>query len=136
MGLHFGDSTQPVITHHTYITHIPYIHYTYTTYIMGKKLNLAVDRVVSKQERGEAKEFQASNLNVMLAFQVNCPGCFLYALPLMNRLHDEFTNRGVYVFALSTAFEEFDLNTVEATEKLVQKGEIYGATRRALGSEH
>merc|ERR1712133_268791 len=125
MGLHFGDSTQPVITHHTYITHIPYIHYTYTTYIMGKKLNLAVDRVVSRQEGGQAKEFQASNLNVMLAFQVNCPGCFLYALPLMNRLHDEFTKRGANVFALSTAFEEFDLNTVEATEKLVQKRDLW-----------
>merc|ERR1712080_393710 len=36
-------------------------------------------------------------------------------------------HRGVNVFAVSTAFEEFDLNTVEATEKLVQKGEIFGA---------
>ena len=39
------------------------------------------------------------------------------------------------VFALSTAFEEFSLNTVSATTALVQKDQIFGATRNALGKD-
>ena len=40
------------------------------------------------------------------------------------------------VFALSTAFEEFSLNTASATAALVQKDQIFGATRNALGKDN
>ena len=100
-----------------------------------KKLKLSAGQVIPKHEGDHPKEFAASDLNMMLAFQVNCPGCFIHSLPFMNRLHERYAKQGVNVFALSTAFEEFDLNTVEATRKLVQKGEVFGATRRALGCD-
>ena len=102
---------------------------------MGRKLHLAVDKVVARQEGGQEEEFRPEDLNIMLAFQVNCPGCFMHAIPFLNSLHERYSKQGVQVFALSTAFEEFGLNTVWATTALVQKDQIFGATRNALGKD-
>jgi hypothetical protein len=45
-----------------------------------KKLELQFD----KELKGK---FNLKNLNILLVFQVNCPGCFSYALPLFNTLY-------------------------------------------------
>ncbi|MEO0406976.1 MAG: hypothetical protein AAF289_06460 [Cyanobacteria bacterium P01_A01_bin.135] len=74
-------------------------------------------------------EFDIKALNLLVVFQVNCPGCFLYALPLAARLHDQHGDR-VNVLGLSTAFEDFDLNTAENTRRLLESGEVVGMTKQ------
>ena len=73
-------------------------------------------------------DFQVKDLNLLLAFQVNCPGCFIYALPLAEKLHHQYGDR-LNVLGLSTAFEDFDLNTADYTQCLLETGEVVGATK-------
>ncbi len=73
--------------------------------------------------------FTPGRLNLLLAFQVNCPGCFIYALPLAARLQNLYGDR-LQVLGLSTAFEDFALNTLENTKKLLAAGELVGATEQ------
>ncbi len=72
--------------------------------------------------------FTIQSLNLILIFQVNCPGCFIYALPLAAKLYARYSDR-INILGLSTAFEDFDLNTAENTRKLLQSGEMVGVTR-------
>ncbi len=44
-------------------------------------------------------------------FQVNCPGCFLYALPKAIQLHNTYHEKGLVIIGLATAFEDYDKNT-------------------------
>ena len=76
-------------------------------------------------------EFQLKPLNLLLVFQVNCPGCFVYALPLAARLHDAYGDR-VNILGLSTAFEDFDLNTADNTRRLLANGDVIGMTKLYL----
>lgn len=89
--------------------------------------NLAVGEVVQG-------DFELRETTLVLVFQVNCPGCFTYALPLAEAIHRDAGRSGISVKALSTAFEDFDLNTAEHTRALVEQGKLVGATRRALGA--
>ena len=77
-------------------------------------------------------DFEIGNLNLLLVFQVNCPGCFLQAFPMANRLHADYASKGLKVLGMSTAFEDFELNTLENTKGLVSKGELVGETKRIL----
>ncbi len=74
-------------------------------------------------------DFTIQPINLMLIFQINCPGCFIYALPLAAKLHEQYKDR-INVLGLSTAFEDFELNTAENTKKLLQSGEMVGVTRQ------
>jgi hypothetical protein len=74
-------------------------------------------------------DFQIRTLNLLLVFQVNCPGCFIYALPLAVRLHQQYGDR-LNVLGLSTAFEDFDFNTADHTRRLLQHGELVGVTQQ------
>ena len=74
-------------------------------------------------------DFTIKPINLMVIFQVNCPGCFIYALPLAAQLHAQYGDR-INILGLSTAFEDLDLNTVENTQKLLQSGEMVGKTRK------
>ena len=65
-------------------------------------------------------------------FQVNCPGCFMYALPDAIRIHQRYGKKGVKVIGLATAFEDYDKNTVENLKLLIDKQEVIGETRIAL----
>ena len=76
-------------------------------------------------------DFRVKRLNLLLVFQVNCPGCFAYALPLAASLHRAYSNR-INVLGLSTAFEDFDLNTIENTRRLLETGECIGMTKLYL----
>ena len=44
--------------------------------------------------------------------QVNCPGCFVHALPEAIRLHESYASQGLKVFSIATAFEHFEHNTL------------------------
>lgn len=66
-------------------------------------------------------------------FQVNCPGCFLYALPAAIQLYEKYHGQGLEVIALATAFEDYDKNTLDNLKLLVNAGEVIGETYKALG---
>ena len=79
--------------------------------------------------------FKPDALNLMMVFQVNCPGCFLQGFPQMIRLHAKYQGR-LSCFALSTAFEDFDLNTTENTKRLLEENYLTGETRKAFDSNN
>ena len=58
--------------------------------------------------------------------QVNCPGCFVHALPEVIRLHETYEPQGLKVFAIATAFEHFEHNTLNNLQRLLQHGELIG----------
>lgn len=58
--------------------------------------------------------------------QVNCTGCFVHALPEAIRLHDTYQQQGLKVFAIATAFEHFEHNTLNNLERLLHHGEMTG----------
>ena len=65
--------------------------------------------------------------------QVNCPGCFLHALPEVIRLHEKYVSQGLKVFAIATAFEHFEQNTLKNLQRLLQHGELIGDPLHQLG---
>ncbi len=65
--------------------------------------------------------------------QVNCPGCFVHALPEVIRLHEKYQSQGLKVFAIATAFEHFEQNTLENLQRLLQHGELIGDPLAQLG---
>ena len=58
--------------------------------------------------------------------QVNCPGCFVHALPEVIRFHETYTSQGLKVFAIATAFEHFEHNTLYNLQGLLQQGKLIG----------
>lgn len=76
--------------------------------------------------------FKLKKLNILLVFQVNCPGCFSYALPFFNKLYHEFHTENLSFIALSTAFEDFDKNTLENTQNLIKRGTFIGETKKFM----
>ena len=81
-------------------------------------------------------DFQLKELNLLVVFQVNCPGCFLSALPLAETLYQSYgagsserRSTHLNILGLSTAFEDFDLNTADHTRSLLDTGDIIGATK-------
>lgn len=77
-------------------------------------------------------DFKLADVNILLVFQVNCPGCFLHAFPIANKIFENYREKGIKVLALSTAFEDFDYNTLENTKLLLGEGKIVGETKKAL----
>ena len=76
-------------------------------------------------------KFSPQKLNFLFVFQVNCPGCFIYGFPVVNRLYHQFGDRIAFL-GLSTAFEDFGLNTEENTRKLLEAKTMVGETRRVF----
>lgn len=71
---------------------------------------------------------EISNYNIMLLFQVNCPGCLSHAIPLFNALFHRYKNE-INFLGLSTAFEDFTLNTKENTKALLEEGKLVGESK-------
>lgn len=68
-------------------------------------------------------------------FQVNCPGCFLYALPQAVELYRKYSEQGLAVLGIATAFEDFDKNNIENLTRLAEHGEVVGETLRVLSRQ-
>ncbi|TAK60723.1 TlpA family protein disulfide reductase [Methylobacter sp.] len=68
-------------------------------------------------------------------FQVNCPGCFLYALPQAVELYRKYSEHGLAVLGVATAFEDFDKNNLENLIRLAEHGEVVGETLRVLSQQ-
>lgn len=70
-------------------------------------------------------------INIAFVFQVNCPGCFIYGIPTMNRLYQKFKEEVGFI-GVSTAFEDFEYNTLANTERLLNEGVTVGETQKYL----
>ena len=92
--------------------------------------DIAIDTWV----QGNPMTTEALSGSVVLfdVFQVNCPGCFLHALPKAIELHEKYKDQGLVIIGLATAFEDYDKNTLENLQKLVATGEVIGETLKAL----
>lgn len=92
---------------------------------------------VSDWVQGEPTNFDQLRGNVVLVevFQVNCPGCFMYALPEAIDLHRRYADQGLVVIGIATAFEDFDKNTLENLNRLVTRREVIGETFHALSQQ-
>jgi thiol-disulfide isomerase/thioredoxin len=78
-------------------------------------------------------KFELKEINLAFVFQVNCPGCFMYGIPLMNELVEKYANK-LGIIGISTCFEDFDKNTSENTIKLLQQKEMVGETKKHFAS--
>jgi len=76
-------------------------------------------------------DFVPKKINLALLFQLNCPGCFFYALPVFDALYTALRDT-VGMIALSTAFENFSLNTTQNTLALVNHGTLVGHTKKLM----
>ena len=99
--------------------------------IGSKAPNLSVSKWVQGLPTNIDKE--KDNVVLVEVFQVNCPGCFLHAIPQAIDIYNKYRKEGVTVLGISTAFEDFDKNTVDNLELLLTKGETVGETLKALG---
>ena len=103
-----------------------------STAMIGKP---APDLQVDAWVQGDAANFSTLPGRVVLVevFQVNCPGCFVHALPQVLQLHQAYHDQGLTVIGLATAFENFDKNTLQNLERLVTTGELIGEPLKQLG---
>ena len=98
---------------------------------IGKK---APNFGVSEWVQGAPTNFDQEKDHIILleVFQVNCPGCFMNALPEAINIYNKYKDDGVRVLGLATAFEDFDKNTLENLKMLAETGEVIGETKSAL----
>lgn len=89
---------------------------------------------VSDWAQGKPTNFDQLLGNVILieVFQVNCPGCFLYSLPQAIDLYQRYYDKGLTVLGLATAFEDFDINTLDNLNLLLNENQVIGETQRVL----
>ena len=87
--------------------------------------------------QGEPLNFDQLSGRVVLVevFQVNCPGCFLYALPQAVDLYQRYSDHGLSVLGVATAFEDFDKNNLENLSHLIKNGDVVGETLRVLSQQ-
>ena len=88
-----------------------------STWVQGKPTNI-------DKEKG--------NVVLIEVFQVNCPGCFLYGIPEAIDIYRKYSESGIKVLGLATAFEDFDKNNLDNLQKLVKTGEVIGETYHTL----
>lgn len=93
--------------------------------------------IVSEWLQGPASNLDALHGQVVLVevFQVNCPGCFLYALPEAIELYQKYHQHGLAVLGVATAFEDFDKNTVDNVRLLLDTGMVIGETYNSLSKQ-
>ena len=99
--------------------------------IIGQKTpNFAVSDWV----QGAPTNFDQEKDHIVLVevFQVNCPGCFMHALPEAINIYNKYKDEGVRVIGIATAFEDYDKNTLDNLKMLVETGEVVGETKSAL----
>lgn len=80
-------------------------------------------------------KFDLEPINLMMVFQVNCPGCFIHGFPLLKELQTHYGNK-LSCFALATAFEDFQFNAEENVKLLVDTGQLVGETLKAQKAGH
>jgi peroxiredoxin len=99
--------------------------------IIGQK---APNFAVSDWVQGAPTNFDQEKDHIVLVevFQVNCPGCFMHALPEAINIYNKYKDDGVRVIGIATAFEDYDKNTIDNLKMLAETGEVIGETQKAL----
>lgn len=94
----------------------------------------APEMAISEWVQGLPTTFADEKDHVVLVevFQVNCPGCFLYGIPEAINIYNKYADEGIRVMGVSTAFEDYDKNTLANLRALAEHGTVIGETRRAL----
>lgn len=89
---------------------------------------------VSEWVQGAPTNFDQEKDHIVLVevFQVNCPGCFMHALPEAIEIYNKYKDDGVRVLGIATAFEDFDKNTLDNLKMFAETGEVIGETKNAL----
>jgi hypothetical protein len=89
---------------------------------------------VAEWVQGDPSNIDQERGRVILieVFQVNCPGCFIGGLPEVIQTYMTFKEKPLTVWGLATAFEDYDLNTLDHLKMLVDTGEVVGETMAAL----
>ncbi len=89
------------------------------TWVQGKASNISdhLDKVI-----------------LIEVFQVNCTGCFVHALPEAIRLYELFAHDDFIVLGVATAFENFDINTLDNLKHLIDTGEMVGEPLKQLAN--
>ncbi len=92
---------------------------------------------VSKWVQGMDANLDKQNDNVVAVevFQVNCPGCFMYGIPESIEIYNKYKSEDVSVLGMATAFEDFDKNTLENLQLLLETGEVIGETKKMLQAD-
>lgn len=80
-------------------------------------------------------EFKLNKVNLAFVFQVNCPGCFIYGIPLMNNLYKSFNNTVGFI-GVATAFEDFEYNNEASLKLLLDDGTLVGATKNYYSTNY
>ena len=104
--------------------------YFMSVQIGQKAPNLKVSKWVQGMDTNLDK--QNDNIVVVEVFQVNCPGCFMYGIPESIEIYNKYKSEGVSVLGMATAFEDFDKNTLENLQLLLETGETVGETKKML----
>ncbi len=104
-----------------------------STAVIGEK---APNFGVSEWVQGAPTNFdqEKDKIVILEVFQVNCPGCFMHALPEAVNIYNKYKEDGVRVLGIATAFEDFDKNTLDNLKMLVQTGKVIGETKKALST--
>ncbi len=100
--------------------------------------NTAPELIVSQWVQGDAIDFSQLTGRVILieVFQLNCPGCFLYSLPQAIDLHQRYADKGLIVIAVATAFEDFELNTLDNLKLLLEQHLPIAETKKLLAAQN
>ena len=96
---------------------------------------IAPNLKVSEWVQGSDTNLDQQRDNVVLVevFQVNCPGCFMHAIPEAIEIFNKYKSKGVSILGVATAFEDFDKNTLKNLKLLVETGKVVGETEKMLG---
>lgn len=74
-------------------------------------------------------ELALKKVNLAFVFQVNCPGCFIYGIPIINTLYESFQDKVGFI-GVATAFEDFEFNNEANLKLLLENGTIVGETKK------
>ena len=74
-------------------------------------------------------ELTIKKVNLVFVFQVNCPGCFIYGIPIVNNLYQSFHDK-VGIIGVATAFEDFEFNNEANLKLLLENGTLVGETKK------
>lgn len=80
-------------------------------------------------------EFKINKVNIAFVFQVNCPGCFIYGIPIVNKLYKSFNDKVSFI-GVATAFEDFEYNNEASLKLLMESGKIVGETKKYYNEKY
>ncbi|QSB25343.1 hypothetical protein [Flavobacterium sp. CLA17] len=88
---------------------------------------------LNTQELVQGK-FKAEKVNLAFVFQVNCPGCFIYGIPMMNDLYKSYKDKFGFI-GVATAFEDFEYNNEANLKLLLDNGTLVGETKKYYNTQ-